>query len=222
MADVKKPSGGGLKNDAEVLGTVIGIIIGIMLIASIIATIESKLGSSFDSDAFASTLVDMVYGWFAGFRNTFIIISWIVSGLAFMGAVYAMRKWSAVMKEHNDQMRLLDEKLAGASVSDKNERWEHVTTLAASENPGDWRVAIMEADIMLDDLVTKMGYGGDTLGDKLKRIEKSDFTTLDLAWEAHKVRNRIAHHGSDFILTHRETKRIIDLYRSVFEEFDFI
>ena len=119
-------------------------------------------------------------------------------------------------------MRQLEQKLAGESVSNVNERWDKVETLVASDNPGDWRVAILEADVMLDELVSAMGYDGDTLGEKLKMIEQSDFQTLDAAWEVHKVRNRIAHHGSDFILTHREAKRIIDLFREVFEEFEYI
>jgi len=36
------------------------------------------------------------------------------------------------------------------------------------------------------------------MGDKLKAVEKSDFNSIELAWEAHKARNMIAHEGSDF------------------------
>jgi hypothetical protein len=71
-------------------------------------------------------------------------------------------------------------------------------------------------------MTKKMGYHGDTLGERLNSVEKSDFLTLNLAWEAHKVRNMIAHEGSNYLLTKREAKRVIDLYRQVFEEFEFI
>jgi hypothetical protein len=67
-----------------------------------------------------------------------------------------------------------------------------------------------------------MGYKGDTLSDKMRQVERSDFTYIDKAWEAHRVRNRIAHEGSDFELTEREARRVIDLYGAVFEEFHFI
>lgn len=107
-------------------------------------------------------------------------------------------------------------------VSQGNPRWEEVLRLLGSENPNDWRLAILEADIILDELVERMGYKGDTLGDKMKNIEKSDFRPLDEAWEAHKVRNILAHRGSDYILTKREARRVIDLYARVFEEFHFI
>ena len=67
-----------------------------------------------------------------------------------------------------------------------------------------------------------MQLPGDGVGEKLKGIEESDFDHLEEAWEAHKIRNAIAHQGSDFLLTQREAKRIIRLYKSVFEEFDII
>ncbi len=103
-----------------------------------------------------------------------------------------------------------------------NKKWQQVQEHINSPNPSDWRLAILEADIMLGDILEKMGYQGDSIGDKLKGIEKSDFVTLDQAWEAHRTRNQIAHQGSDFQLNEREAKRIIDLYKKVFEEFYYI
>jgi hypothetical protein len=102
------------------------------------------------------------------------------------------------------------------------ERWDKVNGYVESENPNDWRHAIIEADIMLEDLLTKLGYKGEGIGEKLQRVEKGDFKTLDQAWEAHKVRNRIAHDGTNFDLSQHEARRVIKLYREVFEEFFYI
>ncbi|OHA18048.1 MAG: hypothetical protein A2836_03610 [Candidatus Taylorbacteria bacterium RIFCSPHIGHO2_01_FULL_45_63] len=98
-------------------------------------------------------------------------------------------------------------------------RWERIINHLNSENPNDWRLAILEADIILDGMLQSMGYHGDTIGERLKSVEESDFTAINLAWEAHKVRNLIAHQGSDYLITQREAKRVISLYRQVFEEF---
>src|SRR5690606_1487074 len=70
-------------------------------------------------------------------------------------------------------------------------RWFDIVQKIDSENPSDWNVAIIEADKILDDLMKKMGYPGDNLGERLKAVERSDFLTLDSAWQAHKVRNSI-------------------------------
>ena len=103
-----------------------------------------------------------------------------------------------------------------------NSRWEQVVLLAASPNESDWRRAVIEADVMLGDLLTNQGYRGATIGDQLKDANPLQFTTLDLAWKAHKVRNDIAHGGEGFVLTERDVRATIDMYGRVFEEFNFI
>lgn len=103
-----------------------------------------------------------------------------------------------------------------------NRRWQQILQNVNSENTTDWRMAIIEADIILDEMTVKMGYRGDTLGERLRAVEKSDFNTIDLAWEAHKVRNAIAHDGANYQITQREAKRVIDLYSQVFKEFYYI
>lgn len=103
-----------------------------------------------------------------------------------------------------------------------NRDWERVQRLFNSDNPSDWKIAILEADIMLEDLVrVKMGYRGETLGECLKQIEASDFTTLEEAWEAHNFRNRIAHE-SDAGISRRDVNRAIGLFEKVFREFSYI
>lgn len=101
-------------------------------------------------------------------------------------------------------------------------RWERLLTHLESDRESDWRLAILEADVMLSEMVTNMGYHGDSLGEKLKSIEASDFTSLQKAWEAHGVRNKIAHEGAAFVLTEREAKRVIGLYEEAFREFRYI
>lgn len=104
----------------------------------------------------------------------------------------------------------------------KNRRWSNVQSLINSHSVNDWRQAIIEADIILDEMLDKMGYHGDGVGDKLKQVEPSDFITLDRAWEAHKIRNRIAHKGTSHALSRDEAERAIKLYEQVFEEFYYV
>jgi uncharacterized membrane protein len=110
---------------------------------------------------------------------------------------------------------------AAADATFKNERWEKIKGYLESDNPADWKVAILDADTLLDEMVSRMGYRGDNLGEQLKQIESSDFITLDDAWEAHKLRNKIAHQG-DYPLTRREFVKAMGQFQRVFEEFHFI
>ncbi|MCA9366800.1 hypothetical protein KC887_00870 [Candidatus Kaiserbacteria bacterium] len=87
-----------------------------------------------------------------------------------------------------------------------------------SENPNDWKLAIIEADIILDDTLKEKGFAGSSLGERLRSISPTQLVSLNDAWEAHKIRNRIAHEGSDFVLTERLARETINQYLRVFEE----
>lgn len=99
-----------------------------------------------------------------------------------------------------------------------NPRWETVRNLVASDNENDWRHAIVEADIMLDEAITARGYEGESLGEKMKQVSRADVSTIDGAWEAHKVRNRIAHEGTALSLSQREVKRVLALFERTLRE----
>jgi hypothetical protein len=105
------------------------------------------------------------------------------------------------------------------TVDKENPRWKYVLSLVESSSPSDWRIAIIEADSMLEELLEERGYAGDTLSEKLK---DASFVNVDSAWEAHKVRNEVAHKGIDFPLSQIETRRTMRLYENVFEEFNVI
>ena len=104
----------------------------------------------------------------------------------------------------------------------ENPKWKLVEDHINSDDPNKWKLAIIEADIILSELLDSLHLPGEGVGEKLKSVEQSDFNHIEEAWEAHKIRNAIAHQGSDFLLTQREAKRVVRLYKSVFEEFEII
>jgi hypothetical protein len=88
-----------------------------------------------------------------------------------------------------------------------------------SDNPNDWKLAIIEADIILDQTLKERGYAGNSLGERLRSITPSQLASIDDAWDAHRVRNKIAHEGPDFILTKRIAEDTIARYMNVFRDF---
>ena len=103
-----------------------------------------------------------------------------------------------------------------------NPRWEHIESLINTDSASQWREAIIEADIMLDDALTQRGYIGDGVGEKLKSIEPAELKSLENAWTAHKVRNQIAHEGSAFNLSEDFARRVIAQYENVFRDLNAI
>lgn len=167
-----------------------------------------------------NTLEDAgVKGWFKSFIATIMIIGTILTLIFLGGIVYVTIRTNQVRAREAERIKAAIPKEVEPY---RNERWEKVMKHVSSDNPSDWRFAILEADVMLDELFTRIGYQGVSLGEKLKAATRGDVKNLDAAWEAHKIRNQIAHEGGDYILTQRETKRVIELYGQVFREFHYI
>lgn len=101
-------------------------------------------------------------------------------------------------------------------------RWERVVQEGTSDNERDWRIAILEADIMLNELLDTQGFRGETIADKLRAAEPANFRSLNYAWEAHKFRNKIAHESNTTLLSAREVRRVLSMYEAVFKEFHFL
>ena len=152
--------------------------------------------------------------------STYILFISFLSTLFIMGIVYCLLKLHALEKIWVASIN--PSPAEAIAEKPKNERWQRVVAHISSDNASDWRLAILECDIILDELLDKLGYIGGTIGDKLKNATTAEFRTLNNAWEAHKIRNAIAHEGQDFTLTQREARRIVSLYETVFREFDFI
>jgi hypothetical protein len=173
--------------------------------------------------------------WFVGLYPGFVVflnasygyvagLSLVLSLFFFIGIIYCVENLKIIRNKEEQLYDLKVEPAFEATQAGDNvmaRRWNDAMQHVESENPNDWKQAIMEADIILDDLLTKMGYHGESIGEKLKRVATGDMKSLNEAWEAHKVRNQIAHEQG-FTLNHHEAKNVIGMYRKVFEEFYYI
>ena len=169
-------------------------------------------GGSVDSSQFSA--------WLAHLWLWIIVIGYLLAVGALVVIIYAtIRLFELRKREEEYYSTLLVEP---GSESGTHPRWEHIQSLASSTNTNDWRTAIIEADILLDELLTKQGYTGAGIGEKLKTVDPAHFGTHQDAWEAHKVRNQIAHQGSTFDLSDSLTQRTLAHYEAVFREFKII
>ena len=112
--------------------------------------------------------------------------------------------------------------IAGRDVPRSQLRWNRIMEEIASGAEQNLRLAILEADIMLGELLGVLGYRGETMADKMRQVDRANFNTIDLAWEAHRARNAIAHQGTTASISAHEANRVINLYQKIFREFKFI
>lgn len=222
MAEDKDKKNTGLDLDEMVILVIILISLLAMIIPLILGYITSGQTTLYGFKFSA------LFNFFINNAFWFKLMGFLIAGVAAIYAFYFKRKADAIVAVAKAKVyphTNFEEISVGVYPTVSNplqEKWGNIKKLADSQNPSDWRLAIIEADIILSDLLDKLQLPGDTMGEKLKAVEKSDFITLDAAWEAHKFRNSIAHEGSDFLINEREIHRVISLYESVFKEFELI
>lgn len=108
------------------------------------------------------------------------------------------------------------------SRSVRAKRWDDVIQHLNSQNPSDWKLAIMEADNIMDDLFAKMGYPGNSLGERLKNVERSNFQSLDEVWRAHKFRNQLVHEGAVKKLSRKQAEKAISFFEKGLKELGYL
>lgn len=144
------------------------------------------------------------------------ILAYLLSLAAIGVLVYSTMRLYQVHKE--DAPKYATKSAHDVHEQVEHSRWQYITELIESGQESDWRNAIIESDIMLDELLSRLGYQGDSVGEKLKSANPTQFHTLNNAWEAHKVRNEIAHSGSQYQLSEHIAHRTIANYELVFKE----
>jgi len=69
-----------------------------------------------------------------------------------------------------------------------------IESLVTSQSIIELKHAVMEADKLVDFILKKKGYTGETFAERLRSAERNiDHTTYQNIWEGHKIRNQIAH-----------------------------
>ncbi len=153
-------------------------------------------------------------------HGVLVTVATAVSMLALVVIVYAFMRIREISREESVKLGLALN--WNSERKQKNERWLRVEGYMASLSASDWKMAILEADNMLDQIVERMGYQGASLGERMKNIEASDFPYLDDAWSAHKMRNTIAHTGAAYELTRSDAEQTINVYHRVFKELGYL
>jgi hypothetical protein len=84
------------------------------------------------------------------------------------------------------------------------------------ENPTSFSLAVIEADKLLDRALTEAGVPGNTLGERLKK-NPNKFSEINSVWNAHKLRNYIAHEP-DADISYTQAKNAIDSFKQALKD----
>ncbi len=181
--------------------------------------VEDSFSISDLNNVFSSSSLEGVIGFFDSLWMIYSVLAFISCIFFLFVYVYAEIHRHELNKLASEEL-LEKERLYAEMYKNgpKRDRLQDVNDHVTSDNPNDWKLAIIEADIMLDEALKELGYAGASLGERLRGLTPRQLPSINDAWEAHKVRNEIAHGGMDFVLTRKLAEDTIKQYRRVFND----
>ncbi len=129
-----------------------------------------------------------------------IIVVTVVLLLMVFGAVKAIGSSS----KSGDWDALNREKIA--------KTWKEIQGLAGQSSITR-KLAIIEADKLVDNALKTLGFPGETMSERMKVAEYKHPKIREM-WQAHKWRNQLVHE-SDFSLSERQTKEALRAFEAV-------
>jgi hypothetical protein len=94
--------------------------------------------------------------------------------------------------------------------------WSTIERHFFAGNDNDLKVALIEADKLLDEALRNAGVFGTTLGDRLKKVRPALLPNIEEVWQAHKLRNQIAHEGN-FSIKRDTAERALTIYKNALQ-----
>ena len=114
--------------------------------------------------------------------------------------------------EHEETSRV------GASTpQDFTHTWAGIRAMAESQRDSDWKLAIIEADKLVDEVLQQSGFPGETMGERLMLMNPDRLTSLQDLWDAHKLRNLLVHE-MDYHIQNEQARGAINAFERVLRE----
>ena len=153
------------------------------------------------------------------FGRVFENLKDIIVALLVAGIVYVGFQVNGVFRKKRTA-RIFDF-LSSMPPAKRMRRWQIVLEKIESVNPSDWKLAVIDADNIIDEIIKRIGYQGTSFGERLMQIEPSDFDNLQNVWEAHKIRNRIAHEAG-YAFNQNEARQAVALFEKALKELKYL
>lgn len=161
---------------------------------------------------------NQLFGTDVGFLR-YVAVAVILLGLA--GLVYVIARLIEI-RWFRKKVYFSDFFEESETPNARKETWGSVKRRLDSGSDDDWELAVVEADIIVENIMERIGFRGLTLGDKIKSIDERNFANLKNLWEAHTARIKIDIGGHDYKITKEEAKEALDKYEKALKELKYL
>ncbi len=89
--------------------------------------------------------------------------------------------------------------------------WLKIMKKLKTEKESEYKLAVVEADSMINNAFEKAGYGGENLKEKIEKLSPSVFFNKENLLKAHNIRNEIIS-NTDFKLELDQAQKLLGVY----------
>jgi hypothetical protein len=97
-------------------------------------------------------------------------------------------------------------------------QWLKMKEALKSGEEAKYKIAIIEADEKIDNLLQRIGFEGENMTERLEKIHVGQLDNVAELQEAHAIKNRIVHED-DFRIDQAEAERVFGLYEKFLDYF---
>lgn len=98
-------------------------------------------------------------------------------------------------------------------------KWQKIKKRLEKDNEAEYKLALIEADKILDDILKRMGYGEESLNEKLKHLSSSHVSNLEELLEANEICQNVIR-DPDYRLNREKAGEIISIFEKSFKDLE--
>lgn len=106
-------------------------------------------------------------------------------------------------------------------VRKMTQRWQRALARLQTANEAEYKLALLDADAMLDASLQRLGFGGKTLEERLRILSPVILSHAREVERVHALRNNIVH-DPNFILSLNQAREAMEVYEKAFSDLDLI
>lgn len=100
-------------------------------------------------------------------------------------------------------------------------KWEKIKSKLDFGEERAYRVAVIEADEVINGLIQRLGYAGENMAERLDNVPSGQLDNIEELKRAHEIRNRIIHED-DFRLSKKEAEEAFSLFEEFLKYFEVL
>lgn len=108
-----------------------------------------------------------------------------------------------------------------ASKKKMQKRWADIEARIVSGEDTQYKLAVLEADGFVNEILSGIGYKGKNMKERLEGINENQLSGIQLLKNAHDIRNEIIN-NRNFFIDKEQSQKTLGVYKKFLENFEII